>query len=301
MSSLRKNVGSQVLTFGLVNASSGAALTGASFTAKAWVTGDGTQAGFAGTFTDLGNGQYKYVPTQAETNVTSFGLFVAPASAVPVNMHMFTDNWDTTQAFIPANVTTWNGTAVSVPATAGIPDVNVKNINNAAAATPGASGGILISGSNAGTTTFGALTVTGALTATGGLVANITGNLSGTVANITGTPNVNLVTWLGGAPNALISGRVDSNTQAMATGVIASGVVTNAAWQDAANQHLDLANAIETGITPRLAHRYSVAAAAGNTSGMATTTAVLQGAGVGTTRITATVDANGNRSGVILS
>lgn len=65
------------------------------------------------------------------------------------------------------DVTHWNGTAVASPATAGIPDVNVKNINNVAAATPGASGGVLISGSNSGTTTLGALTVTGASTLTG--------------------------------------------------------------------------------------------------------------------------------------
>lgn len=77
---------------------------------------------------------------------------------------------------LDSNVYTWNGTAVSAPATAGIPEVNVKNINNVAAATPGASGGILISGSNAGTTTFGALTVTGSLTVTGTTVH--TGNVS---------------------------------------------------------------------------------------------------------------------------
>lgn len=34
---------------------------------------------------------------------------------------------------IDANVYTWNGTAVSAPATAGIPEVNVKNINNVSA------------------------------------------------------------------------------------------------------------------------------------------------------------------------
>ena len=66
-----------------------------------------------------------------------------------------------------ANVAQWNGTNVASPATAGIPDVNARNINNVAAATPGASGGILISGSNTGTTTFGALTVTAATTLTG--------------------------------------------------------------------------------------------------------------------------------------
>jgi hypothetical protein len=69
-----------------------------------------------------------------------------------------------------SNVTQWNGTTVATPATAGIPDVNVKNINNVAAATPGAAGGVLISGSNSGTTTLGALTVTGATTHTGNVV-----------------------------------------------------------------------------------------------------------------------------------
>jgi hypothetical protein len=56
------------------------------------------------------------------------------------------------------------GTIFATPATAGILDANVKNINNTAAATPGASGGVLISGSNSGTTTLGALTVTGTAT-----------------------------------------------------------------------------------------------------------------------------------------
>lgn len=63
-----------------------------------------------------------------------------------------------------SNVKFWNGTAVATPATAGIPDVNVKNINNVAAATPGASGGILIAGSNAATTIAGL--TTGALACT---------------------------------------------------------------------------------------------------------------------------------------
>lgn len=48
----------------------------------------------------------------------------------------------------PANTTQWNGTAVSTPATAGIPDVNVKKINNVTAVTPGASGGVAIVGSS---------------------------------------------------------------------------------------------------------------------------------------------------------
>lgn len=58
---------------------------------------------------------------------------------------------------------------------------------NAAAA---ASGGLVINGSNTGTVTLGALTVTGATTMTGGLTAaitgSITGNLSGSVGSVTG-------------------------------------------------------------------------------------------------------------------
>lgn len=88
---------------------------------------------------------------------------------------------------LPANTTQWNGTNVSA-ATAGIPDVNVKNINNTVAATPGAAGGVLISGSNAGTTTFGALTVTGTATVSDGLVvARSTTNASAITATGNGT------------------------------------------------------------------------------------------------------------------
>jgi hypothetical protein len=56
------------------------------------------------------------------------------------------------------------------------------------AAAAGASGGLLISGSNSGTTTLGALTVTGAMTAA--ITGNITGNLSGSVGSVTASVNV---------------------------------------------------------------------------------------------------------------
>ena len=91
MASLLKNGASQNITFCLVNASTGAALTSATFTSLAWVTKDNTQAGFAGTFTTLGNGQYNYAPTQAETNCTDFGLLVTVSGAIPVNLDFHTD------------------------------------------------------------------------------------------------------------------------------------------------------------------------------------------------------------------
>src|SRR5678809_120522 len=51
-------------------------------------------------------------------------------------------------------------------------DTNVTKINNAAAATPGASGGLLISGSNSGTTTLGALSITGNLSIGASLIVD---------------------------------------------------------------------------------------------------------------------------------
>lgn len=68
-----------------------------------------------------------------------------------------------------------------------------------------------------------------------------------------------------------------------------------------ADSLLDRADAIEVGITPRLGLRYSAAAAAGKLSGAATATAVIKGANTNTTRITATVDADGNRTAITLS
>lgn len=197
---LRKNVASQVLTFNLVNATTGAALTGATVTTK--VALDGSQSASAGTLTELGTGQYKYVPTQGETNGTSVGFSFTATNAVPVNLHCFTLAADPTDAvrfgltalpnaaaeaagglytrgsgagqikqtnngeidsnathvnnvattsvttvaavvgttiaptftgsLIKADVTDWNGTAVTAPNTAGTPVVDVGRINNVA-------------------------------------------------------------------------------------------------------------------------------------------------------------------------
>jgi hypothetical protein len=127
---LRKNVASQVITFNGVNATSGAALTGATVTTK--VALDGTQSASAGTLTELGTGQYKYVPTQAETNGGSVGFSFTATNMVPVNIHCFTIGQDPAAAQLAANVTQLLGTAWLTPGTAGTPDVNVKLWNGLA-------------------------------------------------------------------------------------------------------------------------------------------------------------------------
>jgi hypothetical protein len=63
---------------------------------------------------------------------------------------------------------------------------------------------------------------------------------------------------------------------------------------------LDFANGVETGLTPKQALRLMAAALLGKASGLATTTAVYRDVGDSKDRITATVDADGNRSAVTL-
>lgn len=171
MFGLRKNVASQVITFDLVNATTGAALTGATVTTKA--TLDGTQGAGAGTVTELGTGQYKYVPTQGETNGTTAGFSFTATNAVPVNIHCFITAADPTDS-VRLGLT-------------GIPN-----------AVPGAAGGLFIAGSNAATTisglTTGALSCT-TITASGAVAFQSTfavttstalGAISGTTLTLSG-------------------------------------------------------------------------------------------------------------------
>src|SRR6516162_4696223 len=133
MASLQRNVASQNVTFVLVNATTGAAdATGTGL--AGFVTKDnGAQAGTAGTFTNKTNGQYNYAPTQAETNATDVGFLFTATGDIPLNIDFHTDNVDA-GGNLQIDVVKWNGTAVAAPATAGIPDVNVKNINNVSGA-----------------------------------------------------------------------------------------------------------------------------------------------------------------------
>jgi len=102
------------------------------------------------------------------------------------------------------NTSMWLGTAVTA-ATGGIPDVNTKNINNVAAATPGAAGGVAIAGSNAATT-FASLTCTGELTVSNGIVVTCsTANKTAISATGNGTGNGIAVTSGAGATGTGIS------------------------------------------------------------------------------------------------
>jgi len=64
---------------------------------------------------------------------------------------------------------------------------------------------------------------------------------------------------------------------------------------------LDLANGVETGITTRQALRATLSALAGKVSGMSANAPVFRAADDSKDRITATTDADGNRSAITLN
>lgn len=82
---LRKNVASQFVYFAGVNATTGAALTGATFSGRRCL--DGTFAAIGATITeDTGLGFYKVALTQADTNGNDIGYFFTATNAVPVGL-----------------------------------------------------------------------------------------------------------------------------------------------------------------------------------------------------------------------
>jgi|GEM_PF-2753194 len=79
----RKNTATQYIYFGLVNATSGAALTGATVTAYRALDGN-AQASATGTTTELGNGQYRFNLSQADTNANNGSYLFTATNAIPV-------------------------------------------------------------------------------------------------------------------------------------------------------------------------------------------------------------------------
>lgn len=91
MASLQKNLAGQNITFCLVVAATGAAdATGTGLAGKITID-NGSQGSVSGTFTNKGNGQYNYAPTQAETNGTDIGFLFTATGDIPVNIDFHTD------------------------------------------------------------------------------------------------------------------------------------------------------------------------------------------------------------------
>jgi hypothetical protein len=79
----RKNVANQYIYFALVNTSTGLGLTGASVTAYLALD-NGAQATATGTTSELGNGQYRFNLSQADTNADEGSYLFIASGATPV-------------------------------------------------------------------------------------------------------------------------------------------------------------------------------------------------------------------------
>jgi len=82
---LRKNTAGQNIYFAMVNATTGAALPGATVTAVRSI--DGAASGAAtGTVSDMTNGLYRLALTAADTNGDYIGYFFTATNAIPVSI-----------------------------------------------------------------------------------------------------------------------------------------------------------------------------------------------------------------------
>ena len=114
-----------------------------------------------GSFEDLTVANWaNYIITMTETPASSYGYVGTwPAGLSTVGWYAvdFYDGATIAGTLAGTFLGYWDGTNFNLGG------ADARQIAGTATAVPGASGGLLISGSNAGTTTFGALTVTGAV------------------------------------------------------------------------------------------------------------------------------------------
>jgi hypothetical protein len=94
---LRKNTSGQYVYFALVNATTGAALTGATVTGKRSIDG-AAQGSVTGTITEDAGGQYHLALSQADTNGNDIGYLFTATNAIPVSIMVVTTAADPTDA-----------------------------------------------------------------------------------------------------------------------------------------------------------------------------------------------------------
>ena len=144
-------------------------------------------------------------------------------------------------------------------------------------------------------TTIKTTQVVASVTGAVGSVTGAVGSVTGAVGSVTGNVGGDVVGSVGS-----VTGLTAANLDvAVSTRLATAGYTAPPSANSNADALLDRADAIETGSTPRGAFRLMLAALAGKVSGGGTVTEVFRNAVADSKdRITATVDANGNRTAV---
>ena len=140
-------------------------------------------------------------------------------------------------------------------------------------------------------------------------VASVTGNVTGSVGSINGVtfPTRFSSLAIDGAGDVTYNNAAPPSAATLAAAVAADFPTNFGAMAISAGGGVALASngldavAVEVGLNARQALSICAAALAGVLAGAGTTTITINGAGVATLRITATVDANGDRSSLTLA
>lgn len=273
----------------MVSATDGSAFTG---TVTVYVTGDnGAQAlGSVGSGVCIheGNGYHSYAPAQAETNYDHIAFTFIGTGAVPTTVQLFTEFPQTGDSFARIGAT---GSGLTSLASQASVDAVDDYIDTEIAA-------IKAKTDNLPSDPADASDIAAAFSTVNSTLATIAAYIDtevGAIYSRIGAPT--------GASIAADIAAAKADTAAILDDTGTSGVVVASASKTGyslAAAGLDSV-VVETGLNARQSLSIIAAATGGVLSGAATTTNVIKGAGVATTRITATVDADGNRSAITLA
>lgn len=242
--------------------------------------------------------------TTASTTTAQLGVNVVSFTNDAITAASIADD-----ALINANVTHWTDFDALVGSD-GLPLVAANNLSDIHVTATASSDVTSIDGSAAAATNLKTAVTGGSYNVGGGgiVAASVTGNVGGNVTGSVGSVAGNVTGSVGSVAGNVtgsvgsVAGNVTGSVGSVAgnvTGSVAS--VTNTVNATLVATALD-GITIETGVTAKQALAIIAAALAGQLSGAATTDVTIKAANnAGTTRIEATVDADGNRSAVTLT
>lgn len=218
----RKNTAGQFVTFRGINASTGAIVTGATWTMRRCL--DGTFAAGGATVTEDGStGFYKAALTQADSNGNNCGYAFDATSCVPVAINIVTTACDPTSTAFglslakTTNITGFNDIAAPTGfAAATFPTGTIANTTNITAGTIATVTNLTNAPTNGDFTATMKTSIGTAVAASA--VASVTGNVGG---NVTGTVG-SVVGAVGSVTGAV--GSVTGNVGGNVVGTVASVV-----------------------------------------------------------------------------
>lgn len=119
--------------FGIVESGTAQSATGTTLVGRAAATDDSIKAGMTLLAFGSTQGYWQSVVIDSVSGDTfTIAAWPIATPSGTITYYILGTPQASSSLPTPANVTKWNGTTVATPATAGIPDVNAKNINNVA-------------------------------------------------------------------------------------------------------------------------------------------------------------------------